>query len=257
MPDESDEDFFVTVFSVLEGDGLIAAGPSQAVREKLAKSGEALPDGSYPIRNVSELKKAIKSYGRSNPEDRAKVRRHIAKGARALKSPELIPDNWKNLSATSDELSLSVDELRNRIQSLSITAAGEAPATTAEGQGGVDPKAPTPEGVSRASERLTKSGEGIYNAKTQPRDAQGRFRLVLARLKQDLGTAELHDVAKRVAEVENLDNTGNYAAAAKGAQDLVGILDRLDTGALDKTALENVKLSTKALSNAKIGRAHV
>ena len=71
---------------------------SQDTREKLAKQGKALPDGTYPIRNVSDLKKAIKAYGRSNPEDRAKVRTHIRKRARALGRKDLIPENWKAAS---------------------------------------------------------------------------------------------------------------------------------------------------------------
>jgi len=242
---QSEEDFFVTVFSTLEEQGLVAAGPSQAVREELAKSGEALPDGSYPIRNVADLKKAIKAYGRSNQEDRAKVRRHIKKRARSLKQADLIPEEWKNLSAESLELSATVGDLRSRIAARSLTAAGEvAPEApiAAEGPGGVDPKALTPNGAS--------DKKGIYTAKTQPRDAQGKFRLVLARLKQDLGTASLDEVAKKVAKAENLDNTGNYAESAKAAKDVISIVNRLDTGALDKTSLENVRAGVTALSKA-------
>jgi starvation-inducible DNA-binding protein len=63
-------------------------------REELAKKGQALPDGSYPIRNEEDLKNAIQAYGRANPEDRAKVRTHIRKRARALSKENLIPENW-------------------------------------------------------------------------------------------------------------------------------------------------------------------
>jgi hypothetical protein len=68
---------------------------SPDVREKLAKQGKALPDGSFPIRNVDDLKNAIKSYGRANEEDRAKVRKHITKRARALGKSDMIPEEWK------------------------------------------------------------------------------------------------------------------------------------------------------------------
>lgn len=122
----SDEEFFQTVFTALDDEGIIASGaPSEAVRKELAKSGEALPDGSYPIRNLSELKKAIQAYGRSNPEDRAKVRRHIMKRARSLRHPELIPDKWLALSASTLELSAVVADLRARTANLALTAAGE------------------------------------------------------------------------------------------------------------------------------------
>jgi DNA-binding ferritin-like protein len=241
---ESEDDFFVTVFSTLEEQGLIAAGgPSEEVRMKLAESGEALKDGSYPIRNVSELKKAIKAYGRSKPGDRAKVRKHISKRARALKHPELIPDEWKSLSVSGMELSIAVADLRSRVGVRTLTAAGEMESdATEEASGGADPKAP-------ASNEAPQS-EGIYTAKTQPRDAQGKFRTVLARLKLDLGTASLDSVAQKVEEAENLDNVGNYAESARAANDVIGIVDRLETGALDAELVENVRAGTRALGEA-------
>lgn len=65
---------------------------SSQEREKLADKGFALPDGSYPIANVEDLKAAIYAFGRSNPEDRHKVAMHIAKRAKALGKEDLIPD---------------------------------------------------------------------------------------------------------------------------------------------------------------------
>jgi DNA-binding ferritin-like protein len=244
--EQSDEEFFVTVFSVLDDMGLIAAGgPSEAVRKELAKSGEALPDGSFPIRNVAELKKAIQAYGRANDEDRAKVRRHIMKRARALRKHELIPEKWLALSANGMELSIAVVDLRSRAKSTAMTAAGEPePEEIAvEEEGGVDPKALTPK-------ESTGSTPYKFTAKTQPRDAQGKFRVVLARLKQDLGVASLDSVAKKVEEAENLDNAGDYSASAKAANEVIGIVDRLETGALDAEAVENVRAGTKALGQA-------
>jgi DNA-binding ferritin-like protein len=239
--DKEEEPNFETVFSVLDSEGLVAAGPSEKVREKLAKSGEALPDGSYPIRNVSDLRKAVHAYGRSKPSDRAKVRRHISKRAKALGKPELIPDEWKTASASGMELSIAVADFRSRISNKSLTAAGEVMQSdaTVEATGGVDPKVQSSNEDPYAQK---------YTAKTQPRDAQGKFRLVLARLKQDLGAASLDAVAKKVKQVENLDNTGNYAAAAAGARDVVDIVDRMDTGALDNKALVNVRTGAKALA---------
>jgi DNA-binding ferritin-like protein len=239
--DDEEEPNFETVFSVLDLEGLVAAGPSEKVREKLAKAGEALPDGSYPIRNVSDLRKAIHAYGRSKPSDRAKVRRHISKRAKALGKPDMIPDEWKTASASGMELSIAVADMRSRISSTSLTAAADIMQSdaTVEATGDVNPKAqPSNEGFY----------ERKYTARTQPRDAQGKFRLVLARLKQDLGVASLDAVAKKVGQVENLDNTGNYAAAAAGARDVIDTVNRMDTGALDNTALVNVRTGAKALA---------
>jgi len=174
---------------------------SQEARMKLAKKGEALPDGSYPIRNEDDLKNAIKAYGRSNPKDRAKVRTHIRKRARALGKEELIPENWK---AASDD-------------------SGKALAVEVGGK---------------------------YTPETQPRDAKGKFRQVLARLKSDLGDSGSEEAIKKIEEAENLNDGGNYLDAARAAGDLISIVDRLDAGALNPASLENIRSSTRELGRA-------
>jgi len=61
-------------------------------RKKLAQQGLALPDGSFPIVNVQDLKNAIQAIGRA--KDKAAARRHIIKRAKALGRTDLIPDDW-------------------------------------------------------------------------------------------------------------------------------------------------------------------
>ena len=63
-------------------------------RAKLAKKGEALPDGSFPIRNKQDLKNAIKAYGRASMKDRPEVRKHIIKRAKDLGATDLVPEVW-------------------------------------------------------------------------------------------------------------------------------------------------------------------
>jgi hypothetical protein len=65
-------------------------------RDELAAEGQALPDGSYPIENASDLKNAIYAFGRAKNKSRAK--KHIIKRAIALGREEMIPENWKNTS---------------------------------------------------------------------------------------------------------------------------------------------------------------
>ena len=65
---------------------------SDEERMKLADEGMALPDGSYPIKNVEDLKNAIQSYGRAKDKEKAKA--HIMKRAKELKAEDLIPENW-------------------------------------------------------------------------------------------------------------------------------------------------------------------
>ena len=62
-------------------------------RQEYAERGVAMEDGSYPIRDVGDLKNAIQAYGRSkNP---AATKKHIKKRARALGATDLLPDNWE------------------------------------------------------------------------------------------------------------------------------------------------------------------
>jgi DNA-binding ferritin-like protein len=76
-------------------------GYSKAITENLIRKGHAMPSGSYPIRNVADLKRAIQSYGRSKASERAAVRRHIMKRARALGKADLIPEKWLARTASA------------------------------------------------------------------------------------------------------------------------------------------------------------
>lgn len=59
-------------------------------RKEMAKKGLALPDGSFPIKTVEDLKNAIQTYGRA--KDHSKAAKFIAKRAKALNAEDLIPD---------------------------------------------------------------------------------------------------------------------------------------------------------------------
>lgn len=63
-------------------DAMTAAAFDQAERDRMAKSGVAMPDGSFPIRNQADLENAVASLGRaSNPDE---VKAHIRTRAEAL-----------------------------------------------------------------------------------------------------------------------------------------------------------------------------
>ena len=59
-------------------------------RKDMASKGLALPDGSFPIKTLEDLKNAIQAYGRA--KDQAKAAKFIAKRAKALGAEDLIPD---------------------------------------------------------------------------------------------------------------------------------------------------------------------
>lgn len=66
---------------------------TNARRTEYAKRGWALPDGSFPIRDVGDLRNAIQAFGLGKNQEATK--RHIMKRARALGRTDMIPENWK------------------------------------------------------------------------------------------------------------------------------------------------------------------
>jgi len=65
---------------------------TDAERKDMAEAGQALPDGSYPIKTVGDLKNAIQSFGRA--KDKAKVKEHIIARAKAMGKESMIPEDW-------------------------------------------------------------------------------------------------------------------------------------------------------------------
>ena len=66
---------------------------SDEKRKQLAAAGHALPDGSFPIENVTDLHNAIQSVGRSS--NYAKAKAHIIQRAKDLEATNILPDDWK------------------------------------------------------------------------------------------------------------------------------------------------------------------
>ena len=68
---------------------------SPSERKDLAKKGEAMPNGKYPIRNSQDLKDAIKLSGASDmPKE--KVKAWIKKRAKELGLESELPEEWKS-----------------------------------------------------------------------------------------------------------------------------------------------------------------
>jgi hypothetical protein len=253
---------------------------SQEERMDLAKEGKALPDGAYPIRNADDLKNAIRAYGRSKASERKMVRKHIIKRARQLKKADLIPSHW--LHADSMEAAEKVASMRAAITaSISqfengsdepeeqaaylrevVVAAGPKDEEISDSE--LKKLKEAKEEADKQTEEEIEAAEEVKKAKTspkrdeegrvkyvsgvnQPRDAKGKYRTVLARLKQDLGVAGLSKALKKVEDAENLDFAGDYAASANASSQLLDMIDRLDAGALNAEALENVRLSAAEL----------
>jgi hypothetical protein len=231
---------------------------SRQMREKLASEGKALPDGSYPIRNVEDLKNAIQAYGRSKPSKRAAVRRHIIKKARGLGKSELVPEKWKTAGLIDDEV---VTDIQARVAAAKTSAESTKAenaqkveelrarvASAKEGLLAALPMEPTEASEVKANpEAVSTRGNKYISGVNQPRDQKGKFREVLARLKQDLGDSGLQGVMDKIEEADSLVNAGNYEQAAAASADLINLISRLDSGALDATSLENVRIAAQLL----------
>jgi hypothetical protein len=65
---------------------------SDTTREKMAGTGVAMPDGSYPIPDKDALGRAILAFGRA--KDPAATKKHIIRRARALGATAMLPKEW-------------------------------------------------------------------------------------------------------------------------------------------------------------------
>ena|ERR1051326_5668869 len=83
-----------TNFTLSQGESFIGFRDfSTDQRKKLAKSGKAMPDGSFPIENCEDAKNAIFSQGRARQQ--AAVVAHIKKRVKALGCKGSTFDNYK------------------------------------------------------------------------------------------------------------------------------------------------------------------
>jgi hypothetical protein len=65
-------------------------------RKEMASNGEAMEDGSYPIKDSEDLENAIHAVGRGRNNSHAAIRRHIMSRAKSLGLEDKIPDTWKD-----------------------------------------------------------------------------------------------------------------------------------------------------------------
>ena len=97
---------------------------SAAGRRKAAKSGTALPDGSFPIPNKDYLRRAIRLVGRSKNYSSAKA--HIIKRAKALGATSMLPDKWAVAEEIPDEEEMEEIKLPETFTSF-LVLEGEVP----------------------------------------------------------------------------------------------------------------------------------
>jgi hypothetical protein len=80
-----------------------------------------------------------------------------------------------------------------------------------------------------------------YNPRTQPREWDGKFRKILARLKLNLGEESTQDLAKQIEKTEQAQIAGNYELMAKNSGDLLKMLNAVQDGELPKGVTKNLR----------------
>lgn len=80
-----------------------------------------------------------------------------------------------------------------------------------------------------------------FTPKTQPRDIDGRFKKILARLKLDLGTESTQILATKIEAAEAAQVAGNYADMRMHGNDLIKLINDVDLNNLTKGAASNLR----------------
>jgi hypothetical protein len=75
---------------------LSSRGYTQKERDQMAKSGEALPSGAYPIRTKKDLQSALilAQSGHGN-DDPTEIKKHIIGRAKVLGLTDMLPSDWR------------------------------------------------------------------------------------------------------------------------------------------------------------------
>lgn len=116
-------------------EAIVKAKYNKADRDKMASSGAAMSDGSYPIKDEEDLSNAIHAVGRGSGSHGA-IRKHIITRAKSLGKSSMIPDNW------AADGSLKEGSVSKESQAVAKDAGDLLEAQTDNGVDGMDPTVP-------------------------------------------------------------------------------------------------------------------
>lgn len=202
-------------------------------RQEMAKKGQAMPNGGYPIANVSDLKNAIRAFGRAASGEKAAVRRHIKKRARALGKTDLIPESWSAASDPFNELAGEINDLAARIALVSSVRTFPLIIHTSQ---------EVYDGIHLVAAGGRYPDGTPWNPTNHPRDEKGRFRQVIAELRQDLeGEVGTDDAIEGLGEVELAAGRGDTEAAQQAAKDVLDLVDQLAGATKDEDLVKTLR----------------
>lgn len=188
-------------------DGLSLRNFSEDERKRLADSGKALPDGSFPIVTVGDLRNAISAFGRAG--NKAAAKRHIIKRAKALGRTDLLPEEW---SASLEELMDTTESPRggdgsmaDENQETPTPGTEETPAPAPAGDASF-----TREDLDRIADERAQAALDSYRQEQEQMQAARDAELAAAR-------SRLHEMAvrERVAELETAGHAPAVIATAR------------------------------------------
>lgn len=159
---------------------------SHKERKDLAKKGEAMPNGKFPIRNSQDLKDAIRLAGSSDMPE-SEVKAWIRKRAKALGLESELPESWESVEKTMTAEStaeLRKEDLDKKVKNI----------TKPEDPSNEDKD----EGIEKAS---LPEGFGIY-VNFNDMDEAVLFKSLVEKLKEDGRLSHVEDILEKGFEEE-------------------------------------------------------
>jgi Putative phage serine protease XkdF len=145
------------IAALIHGAPVAKAKNDAASRKHDAKTGAAMPSGSYPIETEADLTKAIHAVGRGGASHDS-IRKHIISRARSLGASSKIPDNWNS------DGSLKGDSVSKAGTVTKGEAGDMLDAQTDGGTDGMDPTVPLAEPGDDAPGDPTDPGSPAWEA---------------------------------------------------------------------------------------------
>lgn len=87
-----------------------------------------------------------------------------------------------------------------------------------------------------------------YTPETQPRDSDGKYRLILARLRENVGVNGNQSIIDKIKTAQDIASGRDYKKASTSYADLVNTIDRIDTKSLDAKTLGAMKQASTDLA---------
>ena len=86
---------------------------SEESRRVMSQTGEAMPDGGFPVRTVADVEQAFAAWQVPGPHQTQAAKKHILRRATELGSLHMLPDDWRGDTQASGKAA-AADLLRKQ-----------------------------------------------------------------------------------------------------------------------------------------------